>query len=81
MQANDSLTGLELLRTFMVGLIFKVGFLLFALIYFIFSLIVIRQVNLMSETLVTEGDQILKFIAIIHALFALGVIIYFILAL
>ena len=61
-----------------LGFVFNIGFLAFAVIYFIFSLIVIRQVSLMSQTVITEGSIILKFIAIIHALLALGIVILFI---
>lgn len=57
--------------------IFNIGFLLFAILYFIFSLVVIRQVNLMSETVITEGAPLLKIIAIMQALLALGIIILF----
>lgn len=61
--------------------LFKIGFILFSLVYFIFSLIVIRQVNLMSQTLITEGDGVLKVAALIHALIALGVVIFFLILL
>lgn len=64
-----------------LSLLFKIGFLILAGIYFLFSLIVVRQVNLMSETVITEGAPILKIIALLHALLALGVIVLFILIL
>ncbi len=56
----------------------KVGFIGISILYFIFSLVVIRQVNLMSETVITKTANILKAIAILHALLALGVVIFFI---
>lgn len=58
--------------------LFKIGFVAFAVLYFIFSLIVIRQVTLMTETVMTEGAPILRIISILHAGLALGIIILFI---
>ena len=57
---------------------FEIGFLLFGIIYFIFTLIVLRQVNLMTQTVRTEGGGLLKAIAILYAGLALGVIVLFI---
>ena len=57
---------------------FEIGFLVFGIIYFIFTLIVLRQVNLMTSTIRTEGGGILKAIAILYAGLALGVIVLFI---
>lgn len=57
---------------------FEIGFLVFGIIYFIFTLIVLRQVNIMTDTIKTEGGGILKAIAILYAGLALGVIILFI---
>lgn len=56
-------------------LIFKFGALSLAALYFVFSLIVIRQVNLMTETVITEAAPVLKFFSIIHAGLALGIVI------
>lgn len=55
--------------------IVRVIILVAAVLYFIFSLIVVRQVNLMTETLITEVAPLLRAAAIIHAGVALGVII------
>lgn len=57
---------------------FDVGFLAFGIIYFIFTLIVLRQVNLMTSTVRTEGGGALKAIAILYAGLALGVVVLFI---
>lgn len=54
---------------------FKIGFIILSALYFIFSLIVVRQVNLMSETVITEGGAILRALAILHSGVSLGVII------
>ncbi len=76
MTVDQTLTLFNLLTNFTV--IFKAGFILFAIAYFVFSLIVIRQVTLMTETIITEGGAILRAVSILHAGIALGVIILFI---
>ena len=53
----------------------KAGILLILVFYAIFSLIIIRQVDLMGRTLITGVAPILKALAIIHAGFAIGLII------
>lgn len=57
---------------------FEIGFLVFGVVYFIFTLIVLRQVNLMTSTIRTEGGGILKALAILYAGLALGMIVLFI---
>lgn len=57
---------------------FEIGFLAFGVVYFIFTLIVLRQVNLMTSTIRTEGGGILNAMAILYAGLALGVIVLFI---
>lgn len=57
---------------------FEIGFLAFGVVYFIFTLIVLRQVNLMTRTIRTEGGGILKALAILYAGLALGIIVLFI---
>lgn len=56
-------------------LLIKAGILIFTGVYFIFSLIVVRQVSLMTETLITEVSPVIKAFSIIHAGLALGIII------
>lgn len=56
----------------------KLLLLLLVFCYFLFSLVVVRQVTLMTETLMTESAPVLRAMSIIHAGFALGVIILFI---
>ena len=53
----------------------KAAILLILIFYAIFALIVIRQVDLMSKTLITKVSPIVKALSIIHAGFALGFII------
>ena len=61
-----------------VELLFKIAFVVFGVVYFIFTLVVLRQVNLMASTIKTEGGGLLKALAILYAGFALGVIVLFI---
>lgn len=61
---------------FGVVLIFlKTTFLIVLVFYAIFALIVVRQVDLMSKTLITKVSPILKAFSIIHAGFAIGLIV------
>jgi hypothetical protein len=55
--------------------LFKVGVILFAGLYFIFSLIVMRQIRLMTDTLITNVSPVIRAFGILHALFSLGVVI------
>jgi hypothetical protein len=54
---------------------FQIFFIIFAILYFIFSLIVIGQIRLMTETVTTEAGPLLRFFSIIHAGIALALII------
>lgn len=67
-----------LLITEGLSLFFKIGFIVLALLYFMFSLIVVRQVKLMTESLVTAVSPVLRAFSILHAVLALGLIIFFI---
>jgi hypothetical protein len=58
-----------------VYFVFKTAILLISLLYLVFSLIVVRQVNLMTETIITEVTPFLRFLSVLHAGLSLGVII------
>jgi hypothetical protein len=60
-----------------VLMVVKVGFVIFAVLYFVFSLVIIRQVSLMAETVKTELGGVLKILSIAFALFSLAILIYF----
>lgn len=68
-------TILSFLPANLLDLIFMVGFVTFGVVYFIFTLIVLRQVNLMTATIKTEGGGILKALAILYAGLSLGAIV------
>lgn len=53
----------------------KGAILLILVFYAIFSLIIVRQVDLMSKTLITNISPIVKAVAIINAGLALGLIV------
>lgn len=59
-----------------ISLVVIKGVILLILIFYaIFSLIIVRQVDLMSKTLITGVSAVVKALAIIHAGLAIGLII------
>lgn len=58
-----------------VWLVVRVGIIILSVFYFLFSLVVVRQVSLMTDTLITEISPYLRAFSLIHAGLALGVII------
>ena len=52
----------------------KSAILILLVLYAIFALLIIRQVDLMGKTLITGIAPIIKILAIVHALFAIGLI-------
>lgn len=74
----DGGTFFPVLAIDLVWFVVKILLVLLSILYFIFSLIVVRQVNLMTETLITEVAPYLRAFAIIHAGVALGIVILFI---
>lgn len=61
----------------LLWLIFKGLVLLIAICYFLFTLIVVRQINLMTEIVMTRGGSAMRFLAIIYSGVALGMVILF----
>ena len=58
-----------------VATVFDFGFLAFAVLYLVFTLIVLRQVNLMTSTIKTEGGGAIKAAAILYCGLSLGIIV------
>jgi hypothetical protein len=58
--------------------ILKILFVVFSIVYFLFSLVLVRQIFLMTDTVITEGGPLLRFFAILFAGVALGIVILFI---
>lgn len=65
----------NLLDASYVFILMKGAILLILIFYAIFSLIIVRQVDLMGKTLVTNISPIVKSLAIIHAGIAIGLVI------
>lgn len=57
--------------------IIRTGLVILASLYFIFSLVVLRQINLMTEILATAVSPVLRLLGILHSGLALGIIIIF----
>ena len=55
-------------------LFIKIAILIILILYAIFALLIVRQVDLMSKTLITPVSGVVKAISIIHAGFAVGFI-------
>ncbi len=53
----------------------RIAILTILILYAIFALIIVRQVDLMSKTLISPVSPIVKAFAIIHAGFAIGFVI------
>lgn len=66
---NSSLEGAVFL------LFLKVAIIIILVFYAIFALLIVRQVDLMSKTLITPVSPLVKAAAIVHAGFAIGSII------
>ena len=69
----DTHTQLSLLTS--VWLIIKVGLFILGVFYFIFSLIVVQQVRLMTNSLITEVSPVIRFFSLVHVGFSLAVLI------
>lgn len=67
-----------IMPTDLMWFVVRSALVILSLLYFVFSLIVVRQVNLMTDTLITEVAPLLRAFAIIHAGVSLGIIILFI---
>ena len=78
MSVEGSFLATPIFSTQMVLDVVGIAVIILAFLYFIFSLIVVRQVNLMTETVITEVAPLLRAFAIIHSGLALGIVILFI---
>ena len=63
----------EIISRFSIVWLFKAFFIIGLFLYLAFGVIVVRQVGLMGKTLDGEFNPLLKFIAWIHLLVAVGV--------
>lgn len=60
-----------------IFLIFKFGLIIFAVLYFIFTLMVVKQVRMMTGVVVTEAGSGLRALSVIYAGLALAVMVLF----
>lgn len=72
---NQSFSFLTFFSNFYI--ILKGFFLLAFIMYFLFSLVIIRQVQLLTDIVITEISPVLRALTILHAGFALGIIVLF----
>lgn len=56
----------------------RIGIFIIFVLYALFALLITRQVNLMSKTLITPVSPIVSATAIIHAGFAVGLVVFLI---
>ena len=68
-------TPVDLFASEAILLFLKWAILLILVFYAIFALMIVRQVDLMSKTVITKVSPILKAFSIVHAGFAIGLII------
>lgn len=59
-------------------LVVKFGLVVLSGMYFIFTLVTLRQVNLMAETLITELSPAIKLVTLLYTLLVLGLLAFFI---
>lgn len=59
-------------------LLLKVIFIVAALLYLIFSFVVVRQIHLMRSTVITPLSSFIQIVGYIHLLLSLGVVLLFI---
>lgn len=70
-----TITPSSLFESEAILVILKGAILILLVFYAIFALMVVRQVDLMSKTLITPISPIIKVFALLHAFFALGLIV------
>lgn len=58
-----------------LNLVLKIAVLIILVFYAIFALLIIRQVELMTKTLITPVSQFVKTLALVHAVLAMGIIV------
>jgi len=63
----------------MLDSVFKTFFVLGAILYFVFAILVMRQIKVMRHTLVTKASPLIKTLGILHFGISLGVLIIFVL--
>lgn len=65
----------NLFESYIFLILIKISILIVLVFYAIFALLVVRQVDLMSKTLITKISPTLKLISLIHLGFAIGLVV------
>lgn len=60
---------------------FKILFVVAAIIYVLFTLIVMRQISLMKKTLITPVSPVIGLLGFVHFCLAVGVLVFYIVVL
>lgn len=76
---NDVL--FQLTNTALFVTIVKALFIICAFLYMIFSFVVVRQIDLMRQTIITSFSTVLQFLGYLHFLLSVCVVILFFLVL
>lgn len=58
-----------------IWLFVKFGFIIAFGLYFLFAIIVVRQITMMTKTITTPAEPVLKLFAYVHLIFALIVLL------
>lgn len=70
-----------MILSFSIWPIIKIFILILLVLYIIFAFVVVRQVQLMTKTLEVGFESQLKFLSLLHFLFAIAVLVFAILIL
>lgn len=59
-----------------IWFVVKIFFVIGLLVYFIFSLVIVRQIEIMTQTVKLEFELPIKILGILHLIFALVLLIF-----
>lgn len=61
--------------------VFKILFIVAAVLYVLFAFVVTRQIHVMKSTLITSFSSMVTLLGYLHLAFAIGVLVFFIMVL
>lgn len=71
----ESLPSAQIIASDSIIFLIKLLIILLASFYFIFSLLILRRVSLMTETLITSVSPVLRIFSLVHSILALVVLV------
>jgi len=80
-QPGSGLTTFPIDGANLILLLVKVLLLIGAILYLVFSFVVVRQIQVMRNTLITPLAGVIQIVGIVHLLFSIGVLLLFLLVL